>query len=245
MLFSSTDDNDNEGEHVGQYRIKFHYNECGEATIMAQQIQDDEGVYTFRKWNPDKKNVPFGTSTDAEQDTVCSPMCCYICMCVNCLMNSLFEEVVDHAKDGSTTSEDYFKGKESDLGSSAKILRVVGICLTILGHYLLFSPVIKTLNMIPFVGWLLSGVVAIAAIIFAVVVGLTLSILTIAIAWVFFRPLIGVPLLILVGVSIYLTFFYDWNNGAVVGEDTTPTDTSGDTTVDTTGDTTGGDPVAT
>ena len=76
--------------------------------------------------------------------------------------------------------------------------------------------------MIPFVGWLLSWIVAVAAIIFAVVVGLTLSVLTIAIAWVFFRPLIRIPLLILVGVSIYLTFFFDWGDTFSDGEDTTP-----------------------
>ena len=65
--------------------------------------------------------------------------------------------------------------------------------------------------MIPLVGWLLSGLVAVAAIIFAIVVGLTLSVLTIAVAWVFFRPLIGIPLLLLVGASVYLTFFFDWS----------------------------------
>ena len=32
---ASTDDNDNAAEHIGQYRIKFHYNTCGNATIMA------------------------------------------------------------------------------------------------------------------------------------------------------------------------------------------------------------------
>ena len=88
--------------------------------------------------------------------------------------------------------------------------------------------------MIPLVGWLLSGIVAVAAVIFAIVVGLTLSVLTIAIAWVFFRPLIGIPLLILVGASIYLTFFFDWSevSGEEIGEDTTPI-IDGTTTIDT------------
>ena len=88
--------------------------------------------------------------------------------------------------------------------------------------------------MIPLVGWLLSGLVAVAAIIFAIVVGLTLSVLTIAVAWVFFRPLIGIPLLLLVGASVYLTFFFDWSkvSGEVSGEDTTPI-TDGTTTNDT------------
>ena len=39
---SSTGDNDDVGEHVGQYRIKFHYCPCSTVTIMAQQIQDNE-----------------------------------------------------------------------------------------------------------------------------------------------------------------------------------------------------------
>ena len=87
--------------------------------------------------------------------------------------------------------------------------------------------------MIPLVGWLLSGLVAVAAIIFAIVVGLTLSVLTIAVAWVFFRPLIGIPLLLLVGASVYLTFFFDWSKvQGETGEDTTPT-TGGTTTNDT------------
>jgi hypothetical protein len=74
--------------------------------------------------------------------------------------------------------------------------------------------------MIPFVGWLLSSIVAIAAVIFAIVVGLTLSVLTIAVAWVFFRPLIGIPLLIVVGASTYMIFFYDWGaEAATVGDD--------------------------
>ena len=77
--------------------------------------------------------------------------------------------------------------------------------------------------MIPFVGWLLSWIVAIAAVIFAIVVGLTLSILTIAVAWVFFRPLIGIPLLIVVGASTYMIFFYDWGDNEVYGGSNTPT----------------------
>ena len=87
--------------------------------------------------------------------------------------------------------------------------------------------------MIPLVGWLLSGIVAIAAAIFAIVVGLTLSVLTIAIAWVFFRPLIGIPLLILVGISVHLIFFFDWSRVSAeeIGEDTTPI-TDETTTID-------------
>ena len=198
--------------HVGQYRIKFHYCPCSNATIMAQQVQDNEEQYTFRKWNPQKKNVPYGQSTDGEADSTCgNPILCWICLLVNCIFNAMFEEVVDVARDGKLPQDAYFEEQKSLLGGSATCFRWLGIILCIVGHYMLFQPIISLLGMIPFVGWLLSGIVAVAAAIFAFVVGLTLSVLTIAIAWVFFRPLIGIPLLILVGASIYLTFFYDWS----------------------------------
>ena len=85
--------------------------------------------------------------------------------------------------------------------------------------------------MIPFVGWLLSWIVAVAAVIFAVVVGLTLSVLTIAVAWVFFRPLIGIPLLIAVGASIYLVFFYDWGETAETADSNTTTTPATNSTI--------------
>merc|ERR1712032_1737695 len=205
----------------------FHYNECGNATIMAQQIEDADGNRTFRKWNPEKKTVPYGQSTDAEQDsTYGNPICCYICLCVNCMMNTMFEEVVDHATDGKVPAEQYFKDQEDALGTAGSVIRPLGIFLCIFGHYLLFSPIIKILNMIPLVGWLLSGIVALAAIIFSVIVGLTLSVLTIAIAWLFFRPLFGICLLAIVGTSVYFTFYYDWGTAEVAGETTTPTETT-------------------
>ena len=155
----------------------------------------------------------------------------------------MFEEVVDVARDGKLVSETYFTEQEGMLGGSATCIRWCGVLACILGHYLLFMPVINLLNMIPFVGWLLSSIVALAAIIFAIVVGLTLSITTIAVAWVFFRPLIGIPLLILVGASVYLTFFFDWSkvskyddvsdDGNVapdtVTDDTTPDSNDGNT----------------
>ena len=90
------------------------------------------------------------------------------------------------------------------------LVRIGGTLLCMLGFWLLFAPMINALRMIPFVGYLLSSFVFLAAVIFSIVIGLTLSVLTIAIAWVYFRPIVGIPLLALVSISTYLTFFYDW-----------------------------------
>ena len=99
-LISSNKDNSMTGEHVGQMRVSFENDKCGTTTVIAQQMQDNDEVFTFRKWNPDKTEVPYGESTDAEGDATCTnPCCCYICLCVNCLFNTLFEETVDYAAD--------------------------------------------------------------------------------------------------------------------------------------------------
>ena len=79
--------------------------------------------------------------------------------------------------------------------------------------------------MIPLVGWLLSYIAIVAAVIFALVVGVTLSITTIAVAWIVFRPLYGILLLTLVGVSVYLAFFYDWKDGSEASTSTTTSET--------------------
>ena len=94
------------------------------------------------------------------------------------------------------------------LRTSAYVIRPLGVITCILGHYLLFSPIIKLISWIPFVGWLLSSLAAVAAFLFAVIVGLNLALLTIAIAWLFYRPYIGVPLLLLVATTAYMIFFW-------------------------------------
>ena len=94
--------------------------------------------------------------------------------------------------------------------------------ISILGFYLLFAPVIAALSWIPLVGTLLSSFVGFAAILFATLVGLTLSTTIIAVAWVFFRPIMGVSLIALVSLSIYFTFYYDYTETTTVGELSTP-----------------------
>ena len=89
----------------------------------------------------------------------------------------------------------------------AKLLRPVGVVLTILGLYLLFAPIIAFLSFVPLAGMLLSSVASFAAFLFALIVGMTVSCLTIGIAWVFFRPMVGIPLLGLTGIGLYFIFF--------------------------------------
>jgi hypothetical protein len=94
------------------------------------------------------------------------------------------------------------------IDTTGSMMRVLGIICTILGIFLLFMPLITLLNWIPLVGKFLGYAVALAAFVFALVLGGIVSCLTIAIAWVFFRPVFGICLLTLTGVGIYFLFFF-------------------------------------
>ena len=88
-------------------------------------------------------------------------------------------------------------------------LRFAGVMLCIFGFYLLFAPVIEMLSVIPLVGMFLSQFAAFAALLFALVIGFTISFATIAVAWVFHRPFMGISMLAIVLISIYFIFYYD------------------------------------
>lgn len=74
-----------EDKEIGRYRIRYTTSPCGEATIIGQQIQDERMLMTIRKYNPNKKNAPYGASTDTDLKAGCcgienAVLCCY-CMC--------------------------------------------------------------------------------------------------------------------------------------------------------------------
>ena len=47
--------------------------------------------------------------------------------------------------------------------------------------------------------------------IFSLLGGISISLLTIAAAWIKFKPLAGITLMTCVGISIYLLGFFDWD----------------------------------
>lgn len=56
-----------EDKDVGQIRVKYKLHKCGEATVIGQQIQDDRGLMTIRMYNPKKKDLPYGESTEVDE----------------------------------------------------------------------------------------------------------------------------------------------------------------------------------
>lgn len=83
-------------------------------------------------------------------------------------------------------------------------LRLGGFILMCLGLYLLIRPIIFITRFIPF----LSSIVEYFSFFMVVIVSCILSLLTIAIAWFAYMPLLAVALLIAIGVVIYFAMQY-------------------------------------
>ena len=100
---------------------------------------------------------------------------------------------------GEHSAEAMFASAQESNKVMTWILRVVGFVLMLLGFNLIFKPLSVVADVLPIAG----TVVGVGTGIVAFLLAAPLSLITISIAWVFYRPLIGVPLLLLGGVGIF------------------------------------------
>jgi Transmembrane protein 43 len=84
------------------------------------------------------------------------------------------------------------------------LLRLGAFLLLFIGIGLLFMPIIDLVSMIPLVGTLLSIGLSIACWIFALVLAIVLFCLTVGLAWLYYRPIFGVCMLVVVAAGIAL-----------------------------------------
>jgi len=98
---------------------------------------------------------------------------------------------------GEKSADAMFQAAEDANTVMTWVLRLVGFLLMFFGFNLLFGPLDTIVRMIPIIGAVIDfGTTVIAAILAA-----AFSFITIAIGWIFYRPLIGI-LLLAVGLSI-------------------------------------------
>ena len=85
-----------------------------------------------------------------------------------------------------------FEKFQQENGMLAWMLRIGGIFLSCLGFFLVMSPLAVFADVVPFFGSLTRGLTGIIA----VLLGVCVSSMTIAVSWIAVRPLIGIPMLI-------------------------------------------------
>jgi hypothetical protein len=93
---------------------------------------------------------------------------------------------------GTKSAEAMFEEAVAENNMLTWILRLVGFILMAVGIFLVINPLVTVADVVPFIGNLLGA----GAALFALLLSLPLTLATISVGWVFYRPLIGVPLLL-------------------------------------------------
>lgn len=93
---------------------------------------------------------------------------------------------------GAHTAQSMVEEAQAENKMMTWILRVVGFALMVIGLSMVFSPLAVLADVLPFLGDLMRMGTGLLALLIAG----ALSFLTIAIAWIAYRPLVGIPLLV-------------------------------------------------
>lgn len=100
-----------------------------------------------------------------------------------------------------------------DTNNTIKIIcRIGGIILVIIGLLAIISPIQKLASYVPILGTLFNG----ATTLIAILLGLAISLIDIAVAWIVYRPILGIGLLTVSVVLIILSFVLKKKNKKTV-----------------------------
>lgn len=103
---------------------------------------------------------------------------------------------------GTLTADQMFKNAEDGNAMRTWIIRLVGFLMMLFGFMAVFKPLSVVADVVPFIG----SVVSMGTGVVAFVLAAPLSLITIAVAWIFYRPLLGIALLV-VGIGIFAGIF--------------------------------------
>ena len=104
---------------------------------------------------------------------------------------------------GKKSIEEIFEEENESNTMWTWILRIVGILLVISGFKSLFSFLETLLKVVPF----LSSIFAFGVGIICTIVGIVYSLIVIALAWIFYRPVLGIILLVIEGFLVWVFAF--------------------------------------
>jgi hypothetical protein len=103
---------------------------------------------------------------------------------------------------GTLTAAQMFTSAEQSNTVITWVLRVVGFVVMMFGLLMLMKPVAVLADVVPFLG----SLVEMGSFLVSLLVAAPLSMVTIAVAWVFYRPLLAVGLLVVAG-GLFWAFF--------------------------------------
>lgn len=111
-------------------------------------------------------------------------------------------EKIERLYDGNLTADELVGKLKTENTIIAWGIRVGGLFMCIFGVSLIFGPARALFSWIPLVGDITGGLIFVVA----ALIGLSISLATIAISWIAVRPILGIALLAITAVAIYMLF---------------------------------------
>ena len=102
-----------DNKDIGEIRIKWEIVQCGDITVIGQQIRNKNNQYTLRQWNPRDQKASFGDDNDPQTKPIC-PMTFCCCYAVELLFKVTFKEVIDYCQEGIQSCTYVFDHMEKD-----------------------------------------------------------------------------------------------------------------------------------
>jgi hypothetical protein len=109
---------------------------------------------------------------------------------------------IEMLETGKQSAESMFASAQAANKMLTWVLRVVGFIMMLIGFNMLFRPLSVLADVVPFIG----NIVGAGTGFIAFLLSLPLSLLVISVAWIFYRPLIGIPLVVAAIVGFVLLF---------------------------------------
>lgn len=103
---------------------------------------------------------------------------------------------------GAHTSEQMFVSALKSNKITAYLLRLLGIVLIFIGFVMIFKPLSVLADVVPFIGSIVSFGTGILSFLLSLIIGLV----TIAVAWIAYRPWVAIPLLLAALALLVLVF---------------------------------------
>ena len=103
-------------------------------------------------------------------------------------------------RDGTHTAEELFEAKAASNKMKRWFFRLIGFMLMYIGMGMVFRPLSVLADVIPFLGTIVGKGTSFVAFIIAAIC----SLVTIAIAWIAYRPILAISLLVVAGGCLYL-----------------------------------------
>ncbi|MEL6108753.1 MAG: TMEM43 family protein [Planctomycetota bacterium] len=113
-----------------------------------------------------------------------------------------FDTTINVLQEGTFTADEMIAQQEAANRTLTWVLRFVGTLVMFVGLMLVLRPLAVVADVLPFAGTL----VGIGSAIVAGLLTIAGSLTVIGVAWVFYRPMLGISLLLIAGVALFLVF---------------------------------------